>query len=94
MKITASKLREDVYRILDEIIETGQEVEILRKGVVIRMVPAKKTSKISRLKKHDYSDENADFFTHIDWTSTRENGLQKRYSTLVRSTASKKSNLS
>lgn len=70
MKITASKLREDVYRILDEIIATGVEVEIHRKGTIIKMVPAQKTSKISRLKRHAYSDEDPEFFTHIDWSST------------------------
>ena len=38
MPITASKLRENVYKILDEAIETGIPVEIVRKGVVLKIV--------------------------------------------------------
>ncbi len=69
MKITASQLRQDIYRILDCVIETGEVIEIQRKGKIIRLVVDEKPSKISRLKKHKYSDEKPDFFTHMDWTS-------------------------
>jgi len=31
MQITASKLRENIYRILDQAIATGAPVEVLRK---------------------------------------------------------------
>lgn len=51
MRITASKLRENIYRILDEAIETGQPVEIVRKKTVLRIVPEKPPSKLARLKK-------------------------------------------
>ncbi|HUD99054.1 MAG TPA: hypothetical protein VMR62_05730 [Bryobacteraceae bacterium] len=51
MPITASKLRENVYRILDEAIETGVPVEIVRKGVVLRIVLESPPSKLARLKK-------------------------------------------
>lgn len=51
MRITASKLRENIYRILDDVIDTGTPVEIIRKGTVVKLVPEKRTSKLSRLKK-------------------------------------------
>jgi len=51
MPITASKLRENVYRILDEAIETGVPIEVVRKGIVLRIVPDKPPSKLARLKK-------------------------------------------
>ena len=51
MRITASKLRENIYRILDEVIDTGMPVEIIRKGTVVKLVPEKRISKLSRLKK-------------------------------------------
>ena len=38
-RLSASKLRENVYRILDEVIETGQPVEVLRRGQVISVAP-------------------------------------------------------
>jgi PIN domain nuclease of toxin-antitoxin system len=51
MAITASKLRENVYRILDEVAETGVPVEIVRKGVTLRIVADVKRSKLANLKK-------------------------------------------
>ena len=32
MPVTASKLRENIYRILDQVLETGVPVEIERRG--------------------------------------------------------------
>jgi hypothetical protein len=49
--ITASKLRENVYRILDEAIATGKPVEVVRKGTVLTIVPPKRVSKLDNLKK-------------------------------------------
>ena len=37
MVVTASKLRENIYKILDEIVETGVPVEVTRKGVKLRI---------------------------------------------------------
>ncbi|HEX3745242.1 MAG TPA: hypothetical protein VHW09_14965 [Bryobacteraceae bacterium] len=51
MAITASKLRENVYRILDEAIETGKSVEVVRKGVTLTIVPPKRIDKLANLKK-------------------------------------------
>ena len=51
MRITASKLRENVYRILDEVIETGAAVEVVRKGSIVKLVAEKPVSKLERLKK-------------------------------------------
>ncbi len=70
MKLTASKLRQDIYKILDEIIKTGKPVEIERNGSVLRILPVKTNfSKMSRLKKHKITDEESENFTHIDWSS-------------------------
>ena len=51
MRVTASKLREDVYRILDEAIATGNPVEVGRKGSILKIVPEKRSSKLDRIKK-------------------------------------------
>jgi antitoxin (DNA-binding transcriptional repressor) of toxin-antitoxin stability system len=47
--ITASKLRENVYRILDEILATGEPVEIERNGQILRIVPAQPPDRLARL---------------------------------------------
>ena len=51
MRVTASKLRENVYQILDQALETGVPVEVIRKGKVLKIVPDKPVSKLDRLKK-------------------------------------------
>ena len=67
--ITASQLRQDIFKILDSVIGTGRPISILRKGEIVNLVPQKKQSKLSRLKKHDFSDEPPKAFDHIDWSS-------------------------
>jgi antitoxin (DNA-binding transcriptional repressor) of toxin-antitoxin stability system len=68
MKVTASKLRENVYRILDEAIETGVPVEVVRKGVVLRIVPERRASKLARLKKRTGFHGDPDDIIHMDWS--------------------------
>lgn len=68
MRVTASKLRENVYRILDEAIETGMPVEIVRKGVVLRIVLDKPPSKLARLKKRDAFVGDPDDVIGMDWS--------------------------
>jgi hypothetical protein len=37
--LTASKLRENIYRVLDEVLATGRPVEVERRGRTLRIVP-------------------------------------------------------
>lgn len=53
MVITASKLRENLYKILDQVLETGAPVVIERRGRKLRIVPADAPrSKLERLEQH------------------------------------------
>ena len=67
MRITATKLRENIYQILEEAIATGVPVEVVRKGAVLKIVPAAKTSKLDRLKKRTGFRGDPDDILHIDW---------------------------
>jgi hypothetical protein len=49
MAITASQLRQDIYRLLDEVLSTGQPLEIERKGRTLRLVPDVAVSRLSRI---------------------------------------------
>ena len=49
MRVTATKLRQNVYAILDEVLEKGIPVEIERKGRILKIVPAKKVSIFDRI---------------------------------------------
>jgi hypothetical protein len=68
MRITASKLRADVYRILDEVIETGAEVEVVRKGSIVKLVSEKPVSKLDRLTKRSVFVGDPDDIIGMDWS--------------------------
>ena len=68
MKVTASKLRTDIYNILDETLKTGVPVEVVRKGRILKIVPETKPDKLSRLKKRDYVAGDSDDLVHMDWS--------------------------
>ena len=68
IRISASKLRENLYQILDEAISTGTPVEVIRKGVVLRIVPETRVSKLSRLKKREGFWGDPDDVIGMDWS--------------------------
>ena len=69
MTVTASKLREDIYKILDGILATGEPVEIERKGRVLRIVADQpSTSRLSRLMKRDFIIGDPEDLVEIDWS--------------------------
>lgn len=77
MSITASKLRANIYQILDEAIATGKPVEVVRKGKILKIVPEKPVSKLARLKKRDIFVGDPDDILTIDWMKNwdRNGGL-------------------
>ena len=71
MKITASKLRENIYRILDQVAETGVAVEIVRGGRRLKIVPADETapSKTARLRaRPKVLVGDPERLVHLDWS--------------------------
>ena len=69
MRITASQLRQNIYQILDQVLENGETIEIHRKGKVIKLIPEMRRSKLDNLKKNYFSDEKPESFEAIDWTN-------------------------
>lgn len=69
MRVTASKLRENISRILDETIATGKPVEVVRKGTVLKIVPEKRPSKLDRLiKRKNIFVGDSDDIIGMDWS--------------------------
>jgi prevent-host-death family protein len=67
---TASKLRENIYRLLDHVLETGIPVEIERRGRRLRIVPVEPPDRLERLTPHpDYLTCDPEDTVHIDWSS-------------------------
>lgn len=71
MAVTASQLRQDVYRLLDEVLESGVPIEIERRGRRLRIVPVDSGSKLGRIKGNpDAIVGDPAELIHIDWTSS------------------------
>ena len=67
MRISVSKLRRNIYSILDEALTTGIPVEIVWKGRIVRIVPDQKASKLARLKQRPCIVGDPDSIIHMDW---------------------------
>lgn len=68
MRVTASKLRENIYRILDEAIATGNPVEVVRKGKILKIVPEQPPDKLANLKKRKGFVGDPDDIIGMDWS--------------------------
>jgi antitoxin (DNA-binding transcriptional repressor) of toxin-antitoxin stability system len=69
MAMTASQLRQNIYRLLDEVLENGTPLEIERRGRILRIVPDARASKLDRLEPHpDYIIGDPDDLIHMDWS--------------------------
>ena len=70
MAISASKLRANVYRLLDEVLESGQPLEIERKGKVLVIAPKEEQSIWDRLPRREgFIIGDPDELIHMDWLS-------------------------
>lgn len=70
MSITASKLRENIYRLLDEVLATGVPIEIERNGRTLRIVAADAPDRLSRLvRREDAVVGDSEDLVHLDWSS-------------------------
>ncbi len=69
MAMSASELRQNIYRLLDEVLETGVPLEIERKGQRLRIVPEERVSKLDRIVgREDYLIGDPDDIIHMDWS--------------------------
>ena len=70
MTVTAYKLREDIDNILDGILETGEPVEIERKGRLLRIVADKPPiSRLARIRKRPgLINVDPEGLAEIDWS--------------------------
>lgn len=68
-RVKASQLRANIYKLLDQAIESGQPIEVERRGKILRIAPAVVASKLARLPhRPDYVRGDAADLVHIDWS--------------------------
>ncbi len=70
--LSASELRQNIYRILDYVLETNEPVVIDRKGRKLRIVAAEQSNRIQRIIQAElpaYVAANPEELVHLDWSS-------------------------
>ena len=77
-RITTSHLRQNIYRILDEVIETGSPVEVERKGRVVRIeAQPQERSIFETLRSHPGTIVgDSEDLVHIDWSPEWKRNLR------------------
>lgn len=69
MAITASELRQNVYRLLDDVLRTGQPLEIKRGERRLQIVPVEPPDKVARLTAHPGTlVGDPDELVELDWS--------------------------
>ncbi len=75
MTITASKLRSNIYQILDRVLQTGEPVGISRRGKIIKIVPPFEPSKLDRIKKIGKINGDQESLVHMNWAREWKGGI-------------------
>ena len=70
MTITASKLRQNIYRLLERVAKTGIPIEIQMKGRRLKIVAEPFAGKLKNLKKRKLFKPGVDpeSIVHLDWS--------------------------
>jgi len=66
--MTVTQFRKDLYRILDRALQTGDPVQVTRKGELFLVVPSKKKSRLDGLKKRNVIKCDPEELVHVDWS--------------------------
>ena len=69
MIATASSLRKNIYKLLDQVADKGEPLFVRRKGRVLRIDCEQPADKLSRLARHDCIRGNPNDLVHMDWSS-------------------------
>ena len=78
VSVTASQLRANIYRLLDEVLESGEPLEIERKGHRLRIVPVQAPRKLDRLVRRDVIQGDPDDLVAMDWSDAWPGELEPR----------------
>ncbi len=68
MKTTATALRRDLYNLLDHALDTGEVIEVMRHGRVVRLVPDAPTTLLDKLVRRDVIVGDPAELIHMDWS--------------------------
>ena len=66
--VTASTLRNNIYRLLDEVVESGSPLIVERKGKRLKISGESQGSKLARLVRRDCIRTDPEALVHVDWS--------------------------
>ena len=70
IKITPTELRANIYRLLDQLLDSGVPLEINRRGQTIRISVEPPRGKLERLEPHpEVIKGDPEELVHLDWSS-------------------------
>lgn len=67
MVVTPSKLRENLYNLLDAVAEKGELLEISRKGKILRIVPEQRPSRLDKIIAKKITTVSDDELINTSW---------------------------
>ncbi len=77
-RLSLTKMRSDLYKIMDRVLDTGVPVEIERRGRKIRIVPVPPKSKIDNLVKRPGTIiGDPEEMVHMDWSDEWSEGRSR-----------------
>lgn len=66
---SVSRLRANLYRLLDRVLESGVPLDVERKGRRLRIVPTEEGEKLGNLRPNpDYLATDPESLVHLDWS--------------------------
>jgi len=68
MVVKPSRLRANLYRLLDRVLRTGEPIEIDRGGKKLLIVPKEKPSRLNSLKRREVIVGDPEDLVHVDWS--------------------------
>ena len=71
MEISATQFRQNIYKLLEKVHQTGESITIKSKGHVFKLSASeksKKKSKFDNLKKRKVMVDDPEEYVHIDWS--------------------------
>ncbi len=68
-RVSATALRQNIYQLLDDVLETGAPLEVERGGRRLRIIRVETTSKLDRLIRRDIVTGDPEDLVHMDWST-------------------------
>lgn len=68
MRLTITRLRQNIYKLLDQVAKTGVPIEINRNGKTLRIIKTEEHKKIKNLRKRPVFNCDPEDIISMDWS--------------------------